>query len=254
MREIALITGASSGFGYEFVKLFAQDQYDMILVARNIDRLIEIKNEFKNVNITVIQKDLTKPNAVKELFSEIKNKNLSVDILVNNAGFGLFGQFDKLSAEAQSNMITLNISVLTELSHHAIQEMKLKNRGKIINIASLGSFQPAPMMAVYCATKAYVLSFSEALAKELKGSGITVTTLCPGASKTNFGKVASVENTRMFKNPMSASSVVKIGYRAMHKGSRVVIPGILNKAMAYTSKFLPRKLVVHMIGSFTKEI
>ncbi|WP_160680033.1 SDR family oxidoreductase [Clostridium sp. C8-1-8] len=254
MREIALITGASSGFGYEFVKLFAQDKYDMILVARNIDRLTEIKSEFKDVNITVIQKDLTKPNAVKELYSEIKSKNLSVDILVNNAGFGLFGEFDKLSVESQSNMISLNISVLTELSHYAIQEMKLRKHGKIINIASLGSFQPAPMMAVYCATKAYVLSFSEALARELKGSGITVTTLCPGASKTNFGKVASVENTRMFKNPMSASSVVKIGYKAMHKGARVVIPGIVNKAMAYTSKFLPRKLVVHMIGAFTKEI
>jgi len=242
MNKTALITGASSGFGYEFVKLFVKDNYNLILVARNIEKLEEIKREFSGVEITVIQKDLTLPGAVKEIYLKIKEKGLNIDVLVNNAGFGLLGEFDKLDIEKQTNMIQLNISVLTELTHYVLQEMQERKSGKILNVASTAAFQPGPLMAVYYATKAYVLSFSEALVEELKDTGITVTTLCPGASKTNFGKVASVEKTKMFERAMEADIVVQLGYNALMKGQRVVIAGTLNKIGAYAAKFLPRSL------------
>ena len=242
MNKTALITGASSGFGYEFVKLFVKDNYNLILVARNIEKLEEIKREFSGVEITVIQKDLTLPGAVKEIYGKIKEKGLNIDVLVNNAGFGLLGEFDKLDIEKQSNMIQLNVSVLTELTHYALREMKERKSGKILNVSSTAAFQPGPLMAVYFATKVYVLSFSEALVEELKDTGITVTTLCPGASKTNFGKVASVEKTKMFKKAMEADIVTQLGYNALMRGQRVIITGTLNKIGAYAVKFLPRNL------------
>lgn len=242
MNKTALITGASSGFGYEFVKLFAKDNYNLILVARNIKKLEEIKREFSGVEITVIQKDLTLSGAVKELYGKIKEKGLNIDVLVNNAGFGLLGEFDKLDIEKQTNMIQLNVAVLTELTHYALREMKQRKSGKILNVASTAAFQPGPLMAVYFATKAYVLSFSEALVEELKDTGITVTTLCPGASKTNFGKIASVEKTKMFEKAMEADIVAQLGYNALMRGQRVIITGTLNKIGAYAAKFLPRSL------------
>ncbi len=253
MNKSALITGASSGFGYEFVKLFVKDNYNLILVARNIEKLEEIKRKFSGVEITVIQKDLTLPGAVKDLYGEIKEKGLNIDVLVNNAGFGLLGEFDKLDIEKQTNMIQLNISVLTELTHYVLQEMKERKSGKILNVASTAAFQPGPLMAVYYATKAYVLSFSEALVEELKDTGITVTTLCPGASKTNFGKVASVEQTKMFSRAMEADIVVQLGYNALMKGQRVIITGTINKIGAYAAKFLPRSIAAKVAKSAARE-
>lgn len=253
MSKTVLITGASSGLGYEFVKLFSKDNYQLILVARNMTRLEEIKKEFSNTIITLLPKDLTKPNAIKELYAEIKSQNLNVDILINNAGFGLLGEFDKLDLAKQLNMIQLNISVLTELTHYVLQEMKSRKAGKILNVASIASFEPGPLMAVYYATKAYVLSFSEALVEELKGSGITVTTLCPGPTATNFGKVASADKTQMFSNAMAADVATKIGYDALMKNKRVVIPGASNKSMAYLVKFLPRSLVTKVVMYISKE-
>jgi len=253
MNKTVLITGASSGFGYEFVKLFVKDNYNLILVARNLEKLEEIKKEFASVKITVIQKDLTQPNSVKELYNKIKEKGLNIDVLVNNAGFGLLGQFDKLDVDRQINMIQLNVSALTELTHYVLQEMKQRNCGKILNVASTAAFQPGPLMAVYYATKAYVLSFSEALVEELKRTGITVTTLCPGASKTNFGKVASVEKTKMFSNAMDARIVTQLGYNALIKGQRVIITGTLNKIGVYATKFLPRSLTAKIAKSIARE-
>lgn len=253
MDKTALITGASSGFGYEFVKLFVKDNYNLILVARNIEKLQEIKKEFSGSNITVIQKDLTLSGAIKELYEEIKENGLNVDVLVNNAGFGLLGEFDKLDVNRQINMIQLNVSVLTELTHYVLQEMKERGRGKILNVASTAAFQPGPLMAVYYATKAYVLSFSEALVEELQGTGITVTTLCPGASKTNFGKVASVEKTKMFSRAMEADIVAKQGYYALMSGKRVIITGTLNKIGAYSAKFLPRSFTAKIAKAVAGE-
>lgn len=253
MKKTVLITGASSGFGYEFVKLFAKDNYNLILVARNIEKLEEIKSEFPSSKITVVQKDLIQPNSVKELYSEIKEKGLNVDILVNNAGSGLLGRFDKLDIGRQIDMIQLNVSALTELTHYVLQEMKQRRNGKILNVASTAAFQPGPLMAVYYATKAYVLSFSEALVEELRGAGITVTALCPGPSKTNFAKAANVEKTKMFARVMNADTVAKMGYKALMRGQRVVITGTLNKIGAYAAKFLPRRYVAKIAKAITRE-
>lgn len=253
MRKTALITGASSGFGYEFVKLFVKDNYDLILVARNIEKLEEIKKEFSSAKIIAIQKDLTQINAVKELYKEIKEKGLNIDVLINNAGFGLLGEFSNLEADRQINMINLNVTALTELTHYVLQEMKERKSGKILNVASTAAFQPGPLMAVYYATKAYVLSLSEALVEELKGTGITVTTLCPGPSKTNFPKVANVEKTKMFSKVMGADIVALLGYNALMKGQRVIIPGSINKIGAYSAKFLPRGFVAKIAKMITRE-
>lgn len=253
MRKTALITGASTGFGYEFVKLFVKDSYDLILVARSIDKLEDIKKEFDGIHITVIQKDLTQKSSVKELYSEIKEKGLNVDVLVNNAGFGLLGEFHKLDLERQMDMIQLNVSALTELTHYVLQDMKQRGSGKILNVASTAAFQPGPLMAVYYATKAYVLSLSEALVEELKGSNITVTTLCPGPSKTNFAKAANIEKTKLFAKVMGADVVARIGYNALMKGKRVVITGTLNKFAACASKFLPRSYIAKIVKGISRE-
>ena len=240
MKKTALITGATSGLGYEFVQLLAKDGYDLIVVARNELQLLKIEEEFPNLNVTPISKDLSKSGAVKEIIEELKDKELQVDVLINNAGFGLLGKFDELNGEQQIQMIQLNITALTELTHAILPQMKQRNSGKIMNVASTAAFQPGPMMAVYYATKAYVLSFSEALVEELAGTGVSVTTLCPGATKTNFGSVANVEKTKMFSNAMNASTVATIGYQGMQQGKRVVITGNANKIGATAAKFLPR--------------
>lgn len=253
MRKTALITGASSGFGYEFVKLFAKDNYELIIASRNLERLEEIKREFPTVEVTVIQVDLTKPNSASELYYEIKDRNLRVDVLVNNAGFGMLGEFSKLDVQRQIDMIQVNAAALTELTHYVLQEMRQRGEGKILNVASTAAFLPGPLMAVYYATKAYVLSFSEALVEELRGTGITVTTLCPGPSKTNFAKAAKVEKTKMFGSVMNADTVAMLGYKALMKGQRVVITGTLNKLGAYASKFLPRSYAARFAKAITKE-
>lgn len=240
MRKTALITGATSGLGYEFVQLLAKDQYDLIVVARNEEQLLSIKSKFPKLHVTTISKDLSKPGSVKEVVEEIREKQLQVDVLINNAGFGLLGKFDELNVEKQLEMIQLNISSLTELTHAFLPEMKKRKSGKIMNVASTAAFQPGPMMAVYYATKAYVLSFSEALVEELVGTEVSVTTLCPGATKTNFGSVANVEKTKMFSKAMDASTVAALGYTGMQKGKRVVITGSSNIIGATAAKFLPR--------------
>jgi uncharacterized protein len=242
MKKTALITGATSGLGYEFAKLFAKDGYNLVLVARSENTLNEMKQSYSNVEVTVISKDLSAPGAAKEVFEEVEQKGISVDVLVNNAGFGLMGKFDELEIEKQSNMIQLNIAALTELTYYFLPKMKQLGNGRILNVASTAAFQPGPLMAVYFASKAYVLSFSEALVEELVGTGVTVTTLCPGATKTNFGAVASVENSKMFNSAMSSDVVAKQGYEALMRGKRVIVTGGLNKAGVLGAKFMPRSL------------
>lgn len=253
MTKTAVITGASSGLGLEFVNLFANDGYNLVVIARNEKKLLELKKEFSNINITVIPKDLSMPNASKEIMDEIQTKKISVDVLVNNAGFGLLGSFENLDIEQQLNMIHLNISSLTELTYHLLPELKKSKHGKILNVASTAAFQPGPNMAVYYATKAYVLSFSEALAEELKEDNITVTTLCPGATKTNFSSVAKVENTKMFSNAMSSDVVAQQGYHALMQGKGVVITGGFNKVGALAAKFLPRRTAAKVAKLVMKE-
>jgi uncharacterized protein len=254
VNKTALITGATSGLGYEFVKLFAADGYDLVLVARNNTIMEEIKNQYPNLTLTIICKDLSKPYAAKEVFEDVKAAGITINTLVNNAGFGLMGNFEELDIQKQSEMIQLNISALTELTYYFLPELKGNNSGaRILNVASTAAFQPGPLMAVYYATKAYVLSFSEALVDELAGTNVRVTTLCPGATKTGFASVANVTNTKLFNRAMSSHEVAQQGYQAMLSGKRVVITGGANKLGAYAAKFLPRSLASKIAKYLAKE-
>lgn len=253
MAKTALITGATSGLGYEFVKLFAGNGYDLVVVARNTRKLVEIREVFSEVNVTVITKDLSIRGAAKEVYDEVAEKGIEIEVLVNNAGFGLMGKFDELSVERQSEMIHLNIAALTELTHYVLPGMKRRKRGRILNVASMAAFLPGPLMAVYYATKAYVLSFSEGLAEELDRTGVTVTALCPGATKTKFGEVANVAHTKMFSSAMAADVVAKQGYDALMRGKRVVVTGGSNKAGAVATKLMPRRLSAKIAKSITSE-
>jgi uncharacterized protein len=253
MSKTALITGATSGLGYEFVKLFANDGYNLVLVARNKQKMEEIKRSFPTIAVTIISIDLSTPNAAKEVFEIVGKQGITIDVLVNNAGFGLLGHFDVLDIQQQLNMIQLNIAALTELTYYFLQKMKQKNSGKILNVASTAAFQPGPLMAVYYATKAFVLSFSEALVEELSDTQITVTTLCPGPTKTNFGAVANVEGTKMFSRAMNSDIVAKQAYDAMLKGKRVVVTGGFNKVGTIAAKFLPRSIAAKVAKSIASK-
>lgn len=253
MPKTALITGATSGLGYEFVKLFAKDGYNLVIIARNKQKMEQMKKSFQSIDVTIIDKDLSVPNAAKEVFEEVEKQGITIDVLVNNAGFGLLGNFDELDIQKQKDMIQLNVATLTELTYYVLKKMKQKNEGKILNIASTAAFQPGPLMAVYYATKAYVLSFSEALVEELSASAVTVTTLCPGPTKTNFGSVANLEGTKMFSNPMNSELVAKQGYNALMNGKRVIVTGGLNKVGVLAAKFLPRSVAAKVAKSVARK-
>lgn len=254
--ETVLITGASFGIGYELAKIFAREKYNLILVARDLERLNQIKNELQNsdIKIFVFQKDLSKPEAPFELFDEINRNNLQVDILINNAGFGLLGEFFDLDIKTQLEMIQLNITSLVHLTHLFLSQMISRKSGKIMNVASTAAFQPGPNMAVYYATKSFVLSFTEALNFELKSKGIIVTALCPGPTKTEFQKRARMENINLERSKlipyMSAEKVAQIGYKGLMKGKRVVIPGILNKLVTMIVKISPKTMVLAVVKKF----
>lgn len=241
MVKTVLITGATSGIGNAFAKLFAHEPVHLILVSRNEKMMGKMKDEMPHRNVTIIKKDLSAVNAAREVYQEVKQRGLVVDRLINNAGFGLIGRFDQVPIEPMSDMIRLNCSALTELSYYFLADIRSRS-GKIMNVASTAAYQPGPYMTVYFATKAFVLSFSEALSEELKGSGVTVTALCPGPTHTNFGRAAHAENVRLFSRSMDAHRVAKLGYQAMERGKRVVIPGALNQFGAVAAKFLPRIL------------
>lgn len=251
MKKTALITGATSGLGYDFVKLFANDNYDLVLVARNKKILKKIEQAYSNINVTIIPKDLSVSGAAKALFSELESKDIHIDVLVNNAGFGSLGKFEALDIHHQINMIQLNIVALTELTHYLLPKMKQRKSGRILNVASTAAFQPGPLMAVYYATKAYVLSFSEALVDELSDSPITVTTLCPGPTKTNFNSTANSKENKIFGIIMDSEFVAKKGYKALMSGRRVSIPGVLNKLGAFGVKLIPRSIASKLSKSIS---
>lgn len=254
MNKTVLITGATSGLGYEFVKKFAADGFDLVLVARNRAKMEEIKSQYSNLTVTVISKDLSLPNAAKEVYEEVKSAGITINILVNNAGFGLMGKFEELEIQQQSEMVQLNIAALTEMTYYFLPDLKSNPiHARILNVASTAAFQPGPLMAVYYASKAYVLSFSEALVEELADTNVTVTTLCPGATKTGFASVANVTNTKMFSRAMSSDDVAQQGYQGMLAGKRIVITGTANKLGAYTAKFLPRSLAAKIAQYVAKE-
>lgn len=250
-RGAALITGASGGIGEELAKLFAADGYDLVLVARSRDGLERVANALSaahGVRCTVLPADLADPAAPEALHRAVRDAGIEVEALVNNAGFGLHGAFAPVAGKTVTDgareleMIQVNVAALTHLTKLFVPGMVARKRGSVLNVASTAAFQPGPFMAVYYATKAYVLSFSEALAMELGGSGVTVTCLCPGPTRTQFQKQADMESTRLFHSPlvMDAPAVARIGYRAMRRGKRVVVAGAMNRLLAGGARLVPR--------------
>jgi short-subunit dehydrogenase len=254
-RETALITGASSGIGLDLARLMAP-KFDLIITARNQGDLESIARELEATHgnhVHVIPADLTKADAPQQLFFEIERRGLQVDVLINNAGFGSYGAFAESDHQTDLDMIQVNIAALTSLARLALPGMLARKRGRMMNVASTAGFQPGPLMAVYYATKAYVIMFSEAITNEVKGSGVTVTCLCPGATATKFAGRANMEESRLFKmGAMRSEDVAKAGYRAMMQGRNMVIPGLFNKLLMQSVRFSPRKLVT-AVSRFVQE-
>jgi uncharacterized protein len=241
----ALITGASSGIGLELARRVARDRVDLILVARSAEKLEEIAQNLgqqHGVRADVIVSDLSQPESPKNVFTEVGRRGLAVDYLVNNAGFGLSGRFVELPLDRQLEMIRVNIEAVTHMTRLFLPAMIERGSGRILNVASTAAFQPGPLMAVYYASKAYVLSFSEAIAEEVAQQGISVTALCAGSTDTNFSRVANPQTTRTSRNPirLRVEDVADYGYRAMLAGQRVAIPGFIHKILAIGNRFVPR--------------
>ena len=245
----ALITGASSGIGLELAKVHASKGGDLVLVARNKLRLDELKTELESkfkVKVYTIGKDLSLANSAQEVYNETKNQNIEIDYLINNAGFGDFGMFVDTDWNKELQMINLNITTLTHFTKLYLQDMVKRGSGRIMNVASTAAFQSGPTMAVYFATKAYVLSFSEAIDNEVRDKGVTVTTLCPGATESGFQAAAAMEESNLVKGKKLPTSkeVAEYGYKAMIKGKTVAIHGLMNYIMASSVGLLPRAWVV----------
>ena len=245
----ALITGASNGIGLELAKVHASKGGDLVLVARNKSKLDELKKELESeykVSVYTIGKDLSAINSAQEVYDETTKQNIQIDYLINNAGFGDFGMFVETEWNKELQMINLNITTLTQFTKLYLQDMVKRRSGKIMNVASTAAFQPGPTMAVYFATKAYVLSFSEAVNNEVSDKGVTVTTLCPGATESGFQAAAAMEESNLVKGKKLPTSkeVAEYGYAAMMKGKTVAIHGLMNWIMANSVRFIPRAIVV----------
>jgi uncharacterized protein len=251
-KTTVLITGASSGIGYELTKLFAEDGYNLVLIARSGDKLAEIANDLQKkygITVNVIAKDLSLASAPEEIYTQLQSESIEIGILVNNAGFASYGLFKDTDLNSELQMIQVNMTCLTHLTKLFLKDMLEEGYGKILNVASTAAFQPGPLMAVYFATKAYVLSFSEAIANELEGTGITVTALCPGPTESAFQQRAAMENSKLVKGQkiMDSQTVAKIGYRSLMEGKTVVIPGIKNQILTQSVRFAPRKIVTKIV-------
>jgi uncharacterized protein len=253
VARAALITGASSGLGFEFCRLAAADGYDLIIVARNLEHLQQAAAQIcaeSSAVVEVISRDLGIPGAAQSLYDEVKNRGHQIDVLINNAGFAYRGLFAQQNIPELESMLETNVVTLTMLTRLWLPDMLARRSGRILNVASTAAFQPGPMMSVYYATKAYVLWFTEALAVELEGSGVSATVVCPGPVRTGFQARAGIgEDSPLLRGPllMSARRVAEIGYRAMLKGKSVVVPGTLNALGAFLSVHSPRSLNARVI-------
>src|SRR3982751_133180 len=250
--QTALVTGASSGIGLELAKVLARHGYDLVLVARKRDALEAVAGQIEgqyDVKAHVFAADLRRREAPESIFDFLHNENIPIAILVNNAGFGLGGEFADTELTRELEMIQVNIAALTHLTKLFLPAMIKAKYGRVLNVSSTAAFQPGPLMAVYYATKAYVLSFSEALAEELRNTGVTVTALCPGPTATDFAEVAHMENSRLFSafGVADPAEVAKYGFDAMMHGKRLAIPGIRNKIVAQSSRFTPRALSARIV-------
>jgi short-subunit dehydrogenase len=252
----ALVTGASSGIGSDLARELARDGHDLVLVARRAEPMQALAAEFKT-KTTIVTSDLGKPGAAAALARELETRGLTIDVLINNAGLGAIGRFDRADPAKVSEMLYVNINALTELTRLLLPGMVERRRGRILLVASTAAFQPGPLMAVYYATKAYVLSFGEAIAFELRGTGVSVTTLCPGPTATQFADAAEMNRTMLFMSPlikvMSSAEVARIGYRGLKAGRRVVITGAGNKLTAISSKLSPHAVVLRIANYLNSE-
>lgn len=246
-KETVLITGASSGIGLELARLFAADGSDLILIARREASLQALADEMAashGIAATVMAEDLSDPSAPGRITDTLAADSVEVDVLVNNAGFGLRGPAADLDLQRQLDMLQVNVTALTHLTRLLLPPMVARRRGGVLNVASTAAFQPGPHMAVYYATKAYVLSFSEALTEELGGTGVTVSCLAPGPTATEFADTADMRDTLLFRSGTQGADVVaKVGYDGFRRGKAMVIPGLKNRLIALSVRFSPRPLV-----------
>ena len=251
--KTALITGASSGIGFELINLFAKDKINLVLVSRNRNKLLDIQRNITSkykIKVFIFPSDLSASNSAEKVYQFCCSKNLKINYLVNNAGFGIYGDFVDNKFDDIQQMIHLNITSLTELTKYFLTNMKKENYGRIMNVASVASFQPGPLMSIYSATKHYVLAFSEAIAEELSKDNISITTLCPGPTISGFQKRAGFHtSSRLFKSPLTATSreVASFGYKKMMKGKRIVIPGFSNKISTSIVKFIPSSIKTRIV-------
>ena len=258
MSETALITGASSGIGYELSKVFAKNAYNLVLVSRDKQRLETVAKDLINqhdIQVKVIAKDLCKSAAPQELYDDLVAEGIDIDVLVNNAGIGINGKFTDISADKHMNLIQLNISSLTMLCSLFGSDMVKKRSGRILNVASTAAFQAGPLMSAYYASKAYVLMFSEALHNELAQDGVIVTVLCPGPTHTEFFERNEMIDTKLAKSPyiMKAADVAQAGFTGLMNGEKIVIPGLINKLLAFTVRFTPRSVITLITRSLNKK-
>lgn len=260
-KNVVLITGASSGIGLDLASVAAESGYNLLLTARRGEVLEKAATTLAaryKVQVEIFACDLTRPESADELLQFAAEKGLSIEILINNAGFGTYGFFHETDWQDESDMIMLNIHALTHLTKKVLPGMINKNSGKILNVASTAAFQPGPLMAVYYASKAYVLNLSDALYNELSGTKVTITTLCPGPTSTGFQTRAQLNSSRLMKvTAVSDSySVARYGFSMLLKGKRVAVPGIINKVGTIFGLLLPRSIilkVVRLIQSKMKE-
>ncbi len=256
MEGYALVTGATSGIGLEIALNFARDGINLILVARTEEKLVEIKEKIEleyGVDVLIFAKDLSKEEAPDEIYEEVLKRDLRVDYLINNAGFGTFGRLKDTDYDIEKNLVKLNVLSLLQMNKLFIPQMVERQFGYIMNVASLASFMPGPIMANYYASKAYVLSLSEAMHEELKTEGIKVSALCPGPVRTNFQERSKMQKTDATKAfIMEAKTVADVGYLGLWRGKAVVIPGTFSKMMPALIRVLPRS-VVRKVSFFSQK-
>jgi short-subunit dehydrogenase len=256
-RPVALITGASSGIGAALAREAASDGYDLVLVARRRDPMEALAAELKSTGakITIIPADLGKAGAAAALMETVEQRGLAIDMLINNAGLGDTGRFDKEAPERILSMLQVNVVALTELTRLVLPQMVACNRGKVMLLASTAAFQPGPGMAVYYATKSYVLSFGRAIGHELRGTGVSITTLCPGATSSEFAEVANMQGSALFEGPvpvMTAAEVARQGYAALKAGRPQIITGLLNRVTAFSTRFTPTAILLMIAGHLNR--
>jgi short-subunit dehydrogenase len=249
----ALVTGASTGIGYELAKLLAKDGKNLIIVSRDKNRLERVKTEVENeyqTRVKVLPRDLSDPKAPSEIFSEVEKEGVDVDVLVNSAGFGVYGLFPETDFQEELEMIQLHISSLTHLTKLFLKKMLENKFGRILNVASLIGFLPVPLFSVYSASKAYTKHFSEALACELQGTGVSVTCLCPSPTDTLFNKRGNVENSKTAKwAMMDAATVAQAGYMALKKGKVTTVPGVKGRLLVLLTRIAPRSALIKLMKS-----